>query len=309
MEIYVVLGIILLPPIIYYSSIIILSVNGIYKKTKVPGSYNVEESEFENVKEIDYDLFEDIREALEKEGFVKSGDYISYNDNAKMYSRIFKNFSKGIRFQLAQAVTAKGGAVTMSLRTNYKDGKGVVTGSMMAPSGFKNAGVKIYKHIVNTPEEILDMHKKHVKECARGRKVTIDKLQLDDKEYMKNENEELFESQKKYGIMKFYKAEGCYRFTLYGAARAAIRHLFYRWFTRPEVERSETRFKMQTAAVKSEKVKLQDYLTFVFGAIFIYGFIMVLIDRTDLRSAYSMIAIGILGFINVKIIRRDSNAE
>lgn len=304
-----VLGIILLPPIVYYLSIILLSIDTIYKKTKIPSSYNVEEAELQNIGEIDYDLFEDIRAELENEGFVKSGDYISYTENAKMYSRIFKNFNESTRFQLSQAITAKGGAVTMSLRTTYEDGKSVVTGSMMAPSGFKYAGVKIYKHIVYTPEEILDMHRQHVKECARGRKAAIDKLKMDDKEYMKKENEELIETQKKYGIMRFSKVQGCFRFTLYGAARSATKHLFYRWFTRPEVERSETRFKMQTVSVKSEKVRLQDYLTFVFAAIFIYGLILLIIDRIDLRSAFSMITIGILGFVNVKIIRDESKAE
>ncbi|MHC1683056.1 MAG: hypothetical protein AB6733_08925 [Clostridiaceae bacterium] len=225
--------------------LIIACIIQVCKKHKGAIGIPVEDTDLTSSEEVDYRLFEDVKEELEKEGFIKSGDYIfNSNDNAKIYVRILKNFNEGISVRIMQGCNKNSNTKTIGIFTKYENGKSIVTGSLGPSSGFISKNSKTYKYIVMSAVELLQKHREHINANSQWGKISYDKLYEDDKELLFNENIDQYKEQEKLKIIKIFNENQYYKLTLYGAIRGTLLQLYYRRFKLPLVEKSETPFKI-----------------------------------------------------------------
>ena len=308
-KVYVIIGIIFLPIVIFELSTFILLVKTIYKVCRTQEKHEVESADLSAIAEVDWELFHDISERMGKKGFEVAGDYISSVDSGKMYIRLLKNYSEGIRLEAAQVMHGNYKGHLMMLETAFQEGDSVVSRTMIPPSGYKYVQEKVFNHLIMTPEELLERHFEDVKKYANGRKRSIDRLKADDKERILSDTLNLYKRQEKCGIMWFSKAEGGYRYTFYGAVRAAMQQMRYLWFQENAVQRSETKFKLMSKDGVKAKLGPIHYIIFVLNLLCFYGGIMVLFSKEELLSNIIIMLIGSTGIIAGKIFKDKSSAK
>lgn len=288
--------------------LIITCVIQVYKKHKGAIGIPVEDTDLTSSEAVDYTLFEDVKENLEKEGFIKSGDYIfNSNDNAKIYLRILKNFNEGISIHIMQACKKNSTTKTIGIFTKYENGMSIVTRSLGPSSGFISKDSKIYKYIVMSANELLQKHREHIKDYAQWGKISYDKLYENDKELLFNENEDQLKVQEKNKIIKIFNEKKYYKFTLYGAIRGVLVQFYYNWFKLPLVKKSRTPFKT-IEKIKQPKPTVIHYLAIIFFLLITYGFVTLFIysNPQDRINCYVINFIGAIGLLTLHFIDKTN---